>query len=110
MQADTAVQHRADIIAALTPNDVSAMGGSVITNVILDALTPAQMYSILRFLAGYTPAGFARAVYRLVDPEQIPEEQKPERPLEATDIAWDRTHPDPFRTWVNGEPPASDAS
>jgi hypothetical protein len=25
---------------------------------------------------------------------------------EAADIAYDRTHPDPYRTWVNGEQPA----
>jgi hypothetical protein len=29
---------------------------------------------------------------------------------EAADIAWDRTHPDPYRSWVNGEPPAIEAS
>ena len=33
-------------------------------------------------------------------------EAEAERPLEAADIAWDRTHPDPYRTWRNGEPPA----
>lgn len=26
--------------------------------------------------------------------------------LEAADIAYDRTHPDPYRNWVNGMPPA----
>ena len=32
---------------------------------------------------------------------------EPEPPLEATDIAYDRTHPDPYAKWVNGEPPWS---
>lgn len=29
---------------------------------------------------------------------------------EAADIAWDRMHPDPYKSWVNGEPPAVEAS
>ena len=28
---------------------------------------------------------------------------------EAADIAYDRTHPDPYRSWVNGEPPGGAA-
>jgi len=30
--------------------------------------------------------------------------------LEAADIAYDRTHPNPYASWVNGEPPASTAT
>lgn len=28
---------------------------------------------------------------------------------EAADIAYDRTHPDPYASWVNGEPPGGDS-
>lgn len=64
-------QRRADVIAALTANDVRAMDGHEITSFILDGLSPAQMCSMLRFLSGYTPDGFALAVRGYIDPEQF---------------------------------------
>jgi hypothetical protein len=38
----------------------------------------------------------------------VPAEPEPAPELESADIAYDRTHPDPYRSWVNGAPPAAE--
>ena len=62
---------RADIIAALTENDVLAMNGSDVTRLVLDGLSREQLCSMLCFLSGAAPRSFARAAFYFVDPGQV---------------------------------------
>lgn len=64
-------ERRADILAALTENDVRAMSEGEIASVLLDGLPRFQLELMLHYIAGYAPRGFARAVRRVADPEAV---------------------------------------
>jgi len=84
---------------------------------LLAAMTPDDMRAGLAWLASHAPQMFDfllvrdRALAARLTGE-YPGAARPRRGRdvpEAADIAWDRTHPDPYASWDGGEPPAGGA-
>lgn len=68
---------RADVLAALTENDVKAMTFADFEQAVLDGLSRSELHLLLAYLKGYSPDGVARAVRLLVDPGQTAPEPEP---------------------------------
>jgi hypothetical protein len=97
-------QHQRDTDAKLAAFTVHEGAGASVS--VVWAANDEWRGKVLRKMAeALRAAGFT--VSRREDHLYVPDPERADREAgELTDIAYDRTHPDPYRNWVNGEQPA----